>query len=306
MATLVVTVSVPGREHALKLQAERADTVLELKAMLWSMLGDEWPPAWQRLTHGGGAVLADGAGLGGVAPGAELPLQLLAAGATATAAAAAAAPAAPSAAVVDAAALADALGGALANSMTLTTSAAEQQARAAMEARIGGCSESVLGYEDELKQVLALSVVPMDELVAAAGTDARGRKLLQALLAWFKGWFSWTNAPACGGCGGATQCTGMVAPTAEEASFGASRVEDYGCAACSARTRFPRYNDPAILLQTRNGRCGEWANCFTLIARSVGFEGVRLVHDWTDHGGPGVLPACLYTAACAPALIWRR
>ena len=249
MATLVVTVSVPGREHALKLQAERADTVLELKAMLWSMLGDEWPPAWQRLTHGGGAV---------------------------------------------------------ANSMTLTTSAAEQQARAAMEARIGGCSESVLGYEDELKQVLALSVVPMDELVAAAGTDARGRKLLQALLAWFKGWFSWTNAPACGGCGGATQCTGMVAPTAEEASFGASRVEDYGCAACSARTRFPRYNDPAILLQTRNGRCGEWANCFTLIARSVGFEGVRLVHDWTDHGGPGVLPACLYTAACAPALIWRR
>ncbi len=42
--------------------------------------------------------------------------------------------------------------------------------------------------------------------------------------------------------------------------------------------RFPRYNDPAKLLDTQRGRCGEWANCFCLCLRAAGFD-ARWVMD---------------------------
>ena len=34
--------------------------------------------------------------------------------------------------------------------------------------------------------------------------------------------------------------------------------------------------------ETRRGRCGEHANCFAFVLRSMGFE-VHQVTDWTDH-----------------------
>ena len=54
------------------------------------------------------------------------------------------------------------------------------------------------------------------------------------------------------------------------------------CSKCNQITRFPRYNHPSKLLDTHKGRCGEWANCFTLCLRALNFD-ARYVLDWTDH-----------------------
>jgi peptide-N4-(N-acetyl-beta-glucosaminyl)asparagine amidase len=51
----------------------------------------------------------------------------------------------------------------------------------------------------------------------------------------------------------------MDHPNAEERRFHAGVVELYYCDSCHRVTRFPRYNHPGKLLQTRRGRCGEWA-----------------------------------------------
>ncbi len=54
------------------------------------------------------------------------------------------------------------------------------------------------------------------------------------------------------------------------------------CSTCSSEYRFPRYNSPRKLLETRTGRCGEAANLFTCLCRALSYR-ARYIHDPTDH-----------------------
>lgn len=150
--------------------------------------------------------------------------------------------------------------------------------------------KAVEEYEIPSVQEAALKHIPLTTLRASAASDVQSNKhptidkaLLKQLLHWFKtSFFTWVDAPSCWSCGKPTTATGMVAPTPSERAHRASRVELYHCGNCRASVRFPRYNDPVKLLETRLGRCGEWAQAFTLCARAAGLC-VRAVHDWTDH-----------------------
>lgn len=51
---------------------------------------------------------------------------------------------------------------------------------------------------------------------------------------------------------------------------------------CNKTLQFYRYNDVSILLKTRKGRCGEYANCFTFLCRCLGYD-ARLVYATFDH-----------------------
>ena len=191
-----------------------------------------------------------------------------------------------------------ALASMLASHVSVGDQATRAREHATFAATVEDAVSKVKHYEDELAQAMALSVMDLDALRTRAQEGVALSTLLDEqpqlmeedalameILNWFKlTFFKWVDQPECSLChrAGTTDLTAMAAATVDEASYGASRVEVYRCRQCQGVTRFPRYNDPLKLLETRRGRCGEWANCFALCCRAAGLE-IRLALDFEDH-----------------------
>ncbi|EGG16702.1 hypothetical protein DFA_07680 [Cavenderia fasciculata] len=141
----------------------------------------------------------------------------------------------------------------------------------------------ILHYENKDLQQKALSLVPKEILQNRKGLPLKkGPEQMRELLNWFKhSFFKWVDAPPCDYCMSQTRGVGTTTPSAQEKLYRAGVVELYQCA-YQHQTRFPRYNDTGKLMETRRGRCGEWANTFTLFCRALGYRS-RYVHDSTDH-----------------------
>ena len=159
-----------------------------------------------------------------------------------------------------------------------------------MEGRLAAGRETAARHEGLGAQEAALAEVPLEALAAGAhrrseaGPLGYSDALVRELLAWFKrDFFSWADGAWCAACGlEAKAPLGARPPSAEERRHLAARVEAFRCEACGRECRFPRYNCPVQLLRTRRGRCGEFANCFCLILRALGYE-ARWCLDLTDH-----------------------
>jgi len=109
-------------------------------------------------------------------------------------------------------------------------------------------------------------------------------ELVRSLLKWFKyKFFTWCNQPLCSKCKSpSSNYIETQQPNQEEAYWAASRTEVYECPICKTLNRFPRFNNPVKLCETKTGRCGEWANLFGAILRALKYE-VRFVDNFEDH-----------------------
>ena len=125
------------------------------------------------------------------------------------------------------------------------------------------------------------------EIIPKREEGSTSEQYVKALLKWYKKeYFSWCNKPKCPKCGQNDKNLTIISytgkPNESELKYLAYKTEVYKCNECQIEVRFPRCNNPIILLETRTGRCSEWSNLFGAILYTCGFK-VRLINNFEDH-----------------------
>lgn len=147
-------------------------------------------------------------------------------------------------------------------------------------------SFNVLNYENKILQNKALEYLSPEDIKLFSNLNENitdvfyHEKMMLKLMKWFKeSFFNWFDTPVCQICCSSTKFKGI---NHDIMNKNVRYVEIYECKNCNSVIEFKRYGICEQLLTTRKGRCGEWANCFTLFCRALGWE-ARLIIDKTDH-----------------------
>ena len=137
----------------------------------------------------------------------------------------------------------------------------------------------ILNFSEHDASNALLEVIPF-EIIETLEGDA----IVVELVKWFKeDFFTFAKEFKCHNCQGPTVRLPQLDPPSKTESQHLARITElYKCQRCGAMTRFPRYNSVAKLVETRIGRCGEFANTFAAILNALGLD-VRLVDDMNDH-----------------------
>lgn len=162
--------------------------------------------------------------------------------------------------------------------------------------------DMVLTYEDKNLQMKALSAVPIRDITDRASQRLRAEQkvarelkknleeaelyekyFLHELIDWFrKDYFSWVDVRICKDCDiDMTLVRDCLRQGSSKPSY-TYNIEVYECSMCGLVSEFPRYHDANMLLNTKEGRCSEWVQIFTLIVRALGWR-ARYIYDFTDH-----------------------
>lgn len=146
-------------------------------------------------------------------------------------------------------------------------------------------SLDVLNFEDKMLQNKALEKLTPESIELFLNVNKNTElfyheQMMLKLMKWFKEeFFEWVDTPICQFCCSSTKFKGKSHEIKEK---NVRYAEIYECENCHLITDFKRYGICEQLLIVRKGRCGEWAYCFTLFCRALGWE-ARLVVDQTDH-----------------------
>jgi len=148
------------------------------------------------------------------------------------------------------------------------------------EGSIKGNMQLISNYKDPETQKRIKEIIPKRK------ENSTSKEYVKELLHWYKNeFFTWCNKPKCPLCNSDKDIKSVTTcpSNEEEKKYQSSRTEVYCCQGCGGNeVRFPRYNSPFKLLETKTGRCGEWANLFGAILFTCGFK-TRFINNYEDH-----------------------